>query len=173
MAKTAKSKPAAQPPTCPACDGRRCRLTDGAEIYPHRRDLHTKPIWVCDVCRGYVGCHPGTTDALGTPADAQLRRAREILHNQMIDPLWQTADACGEYAPEDDKARHVIRQAARGRVYRFLADHLEIPVDQCHVGMFDLDQCRRAWIGLRGVTYPEIRKHAHQAREEAERDGLR
>jgi hypothetical protein len=35
-------------PICPTC-GTAARLTDGAEIYPHRRDLADKPIWACTI----------------------------------------------------------------------------------------------------------------------------
>ncbi|MGI9484465.1 MAG: zinc-finger-containing protein [Geminicoccaceae bacterium] len=50
--------------TCLHCGGD-CRLTDGAEIYPHRPDLADKQIWKCDACKARVGCHPDTTDPLG------------------------------------------------------------------------------------------------------------
>jgi hypothetical protein len=43
-----------------------------------------------------------------------LRNARQLLHKQMIDPLWQGAVNAGGYAPENDKARMLITQTARG-----------------------------------------------------------
>ena len=36
------------------------RLTDGAEIYAHRRDLASLPFWKCDACGNFVGCHHKT-----------------------------------------------------------------------------------------------------------------
>lgn len=156
-----------KPPVCGSCARGSVRLTDGREIYPHRPDLHEKPIWKCDGCGGYVGCHPGSQRALGTPADAALRKARMILHDQLIDPLWMKADKCGLYTPEDDTARWTIRKAARGRVYGFLADKLGLTRKQCHTGMFDIETCRCAWTALRGVSYPDIRAW-HQARKQSE-----
>ena len=149
-------------PICPAC-GTAARLTDGREIYPHRPDLAEKPIWACAVCEdSYVGCHPGTEDPLGVPADAALREARQLLHRRMIDPLWQTADRCGEYRPENDAASEVIRRAARGRVYGFMAERMGLTREQAHTAMFDLEQCRAASRALQGVSYPAIRAWAQQ-----------
>lgn len=148
-------------PTCPACAAV-ARLTTGVEVYPHRPDLHDKPIWLCDRCGAYVGCHPGGTEPLGTPAGRKLRAARSLLHERMLDPLWKTADVSVDYEPESDRARLKIRMKARKRVYAFLADRLRIPQDDCHTGMFDIEQCRAAWRALRGITYREIRAWARQ-----------
>lgn len=151
--------------SAPICCGQPARLTTGAEVYPHRPDLHDKPIWRCDVCPdAYVGCHPGTTEPLGTPAGPDLRRARRMLHERMIDPLWQTADRSGAYGPLDEEGRRVVRQAARGRVYGFLADRMGLTRDETHTGLFDLEQCRAAWRALSGVAYPEIREWAQRRR---------
>lgn len=148
-------------PICSAC-ARSARLTSGREIYPHRPDLHDKPVWRCDGCGAYVGCHPGGTRPLGTPAGPELRAARMKLHDRMIDPLWQTADKSGGYEAATKGSRRRIQRRARDRVYLFLADRLGIAREDCHTGMFDLDRCRAAWRALQGVTYPEIRAWAQQ-----------
>lgn len=143
-------------PLCISCN-KPSRLTDGREVYPHRPDLHRKPLWKCDGCSGYVGCHPGTDRPLGVPADAPTRHARMKLHNERLDPLWAVADRAGFYKPDSKKARWKIRRVARYRVYSYLADKLGIPYDQCHVGLFDIERCRKAWTILSGVDYPQIR----------------
>lgn len=149
-------------PICPTCQTP-ARLTDGAEIYPHRSDLAALRIWKCDVCpNAYVGCHPGTEEALGTPAGPELRKARMTLHHSRIDPLWKNADRSSAYQPEDDRARKQIRRAARVRVYAYLADRMGLTTDETHTGMFSIEQCRQAWRVLTGVTYPQIRAWAHQ-----------
>ena len=59
------------------------RLTYGAEIYPHREDLHALPFWVCDTCKGYVGCHHKTknrTKPLGCIPTKGLRYLRKNIH---------------------------------------------------------------------------------------------
>ena len=68
------------------------RLTNGAEIYPHRSDLANLPFWKCDVCGNYVGCHHKTsspTKPLGCIPTKELRKARNHIHS-LLDPLWQS-----------------------------------------------------------------------------------
>ena len=68
------------------------RLTDGREIYPHRRDLHALPFWKCDRCGNYVGCHHKTknrTAPLGCIPTPELKQARQHIH-AILDPIWQT-----------------------------------------------------------------------------------
>ena len=147
-------------PICPTCETA-ARLTDGREIYPHRKDLADKPIWACTICEdSYVGCHPGSEEPLGFPADAALREARQLLHHRRIDPLWQNAPRTGGYGALDDEGLKTVRRAARGRVYGFLASRMGLTREACHTAMFTLEQCREAWAALRGVTYPEIREWA-------------
>lgn len=70
------------------------RLTDGSEIYPHRRDLYTLPFWKCDSCGGFVGCHHKTknrTNPLGNIPSKDIRDARKIIH-AILDPLWRGGD---------------------------------------------------------------------------------
>jgi len=110
---------------CSVCTNE-CRLTDGAEVYPHRSDLHEKRFYVCDPCGARVGCHPGSTRALGTAADAETRNARSATH-RLLDPLW--------------KGKSVV---SRSDVYAWLADRLGIDPKDCHVGMFSAWQCYEA-----------------------------
>ena len=126
-------------PWCEQCNFP-CRLTDGTEIYPHRQDLRAKPIWLCDGCKARVGCHPKSTDPLGTPANFELRAARMKLHNLRLDPIWKNAK----------------EKKARGRVYRFLAAKMGIDSADCHTGMFTLEQCRDAWRALANVSYADV-----------------
>lgn len=144
------------PARCAECPGV-AKLSSGAVIYPHRPDLASKPIWVCSSCGAYVGCHPNTKDPLGTCAGADLRKARSMLHKQMLDPLWINAPESESYKIDAPSDRLVIQRAARKRVYAFLADRLAISADDCHTGMFDLNTCRKAWRVLQGVSYREIR----------------
>lgn len=147
-------------PLCVHCN-RPAALTTGARIYPGRADLAAKNIWRCR-CGAYVGCHGDTTRPLGRPANSDLRTARIKLHNMRVDPLWQTAVETGEYRPESPRAASTIRSAARSRVYAFLADRLGIEPKACHISEFDIETCRRAWVALRGITYPEIRAWARE-----------
>lgn len=68
------------------------RLTDGAEIYPHRSDLYNLPFWKCDRCGNYVGCHHKTRDntrPLGCIPTPEIKNARREIH-KILDPIWKS-----------------------------------------------------------------------------------
>lgn len=102
------------------------KLTSGAEIYPHLPFLHHKKIWACTPCKAWVGTHDqgSSTQPLGRLANLELRRLKMAAH-AVFDPLWKG------------------RTMSRTDAYQLLADRLGIPVNQCHIGMFDEDMCRR------------------------------
>jgi hypothetical protein len=69
------------------------RLTNGAEIYSHRKDLHSLPFWKCDACGNYVGCHHkmenNPTQPLGNIPTPEIRNARKHIHAK-LDPIWES-----------------------------------------------------------------------------------
>ena len=99
-------------------------MVGGLAIYPHRHDLREKKFYQCAPCDAYVGCHPGTTNPLGRLANAELRAAKMAAH-AAFDPLWKSG------------------AKKRGSAYAWLADALRIDKKQCHIGMFDVADCRR------------------------------
>ena len=108
---------------CPYC-GDPAELVGGDRVYPHRPDLAGKRFYLCAPCDAYVGCHPGTTEPLGRLADKALRRAKVAAHNA-FDPLWQ------------------VGPMTRSEAYRWLAEALGVAPADCHIGLFDLQQCQR------------------------------
>jgi hypothetical protein len=121
-------------PICAEC-GATTRLTNGAEIYPHRPDLAQRAFWRC-ACGAYCGCHKGTDRPLGTPAGPTLRRERLMLHAQ-FDKLWKGSPA----------------RSARGEAYAWLGRELELTPPECHIGLFDAALCARAFRALRLRLY--------------------
>lgn len=109
-------------------------LVTGREVYPHRPDLWEKRFYACMPCGAWVGCHPPATAPgggvgdgtvpMGRIANAELRRAKSAAH-AAFDPLWQGR-----------------RSMRRRDAYLWLAQELRIEPEDCHIGMFDLDQCR-------------------------------
>lgn len=92
------------------------RLTNGREVYPHRKDLARAPFWICDTCNNYVGCHRKSNDPtrpLGVIPTPELRYERRKLHS-ILDPIWKSG------------------QMKRAAVYQWMADALG--VDEFHVG---------------------------------------
>lgn len=127
---------------CLHCN-RPCRLTTGKEVYPDHPKLSSKKIWKCDPCDAHVGCHGDSSDALGFAADYSTRRARSLLHERRLDPIWKAAPR---------KRRHSTRLA----VYRFLSEAMCLPPEETHTTMFTIEQCREAWVALEGHDYRTI-----------------
>ena len=77
---------------CCGCNEKiEARLTDGSEIYPHRKDLASLPFWKCDKCGNYVGCHHKTnnkTNPLGCIPTPEIKSARHHIH-LILDPIWK------------------------------------------------------------------------------------
>ena len=122
--------------TCAYC-GNPAKLVSGDIIYPHRPDLHDKKMWHCAPCKAWVGCHPGTTEPMGRLANAELRAAKMEAHSA-FDPIWQERWKTKSAADPTYKKHH-----ARGGRYKALALAMGIPKQDCHIGMFDVAQCRR------------------------------
>jgi hypothetical protein len=70
--------------------------------------------------------------ALGRLANAELRQWRIAAH-QAFDPLWQAKMA----------RERISRNQARTAGYRWLAGRIGINLDQCHIGAFDIDECKK------------------------------
>lgn len=120
-------------PVCPYCD-QTAELVAGDVIYPHRPDLSSRCFWRCEPCGAWVGTHKDSKRhaPLGRLANVELRKAKQQAH-AVFDPLWK-----GKMR-RDKCSKTEARQAG----YRWLADQLEIEGSACHIGMFDVETCRR------------------------------
>lgn len=115
-------------PVCPYCGAKAVFHSTSAHVY--RRDYG--PIWACDPCAAWVGCHPGTRKPLGRLADKALRDAKIRAH-AAFDPLWKAKikrDQCS-------------KGEARSKGYAWLSQQLGIPPRDTHIGMFDAALCAR------------------------------
>ncbi|WP_199153472.1 zinc-finger-containing protein [Chromobacterium sp. ASV23] len=112
---------------CPYC-GKEAALTTGNMIYPTRPDLAHKKFYRCRPCDAYVGCHGNTDRPLGTPANRELRGLRNRAH-AAFDPLWK----------EGDMQLFNDRTGA----YKWLSEQLGVPRSECHIAMFNIDQCKK------------------------------
>lgn len=117
--------------TCPYCNAE-TKLVTGDVIYPHRIDLRDRQFYLCRPCDAYVGTHKGTTKPLGRLANAELRALKQEVH-AVFDPLWRSGNR------------------SRKEAYQWMAEQLGIPFSECHVGMMDVETCRRAIEVLREV----------------------
>ena len=121
---TARVKDVLPPPeTCPYC-GSPVELVNNSEIYGRE---YGKWPWAyrCKPCDTYVGMHPYTNLPLGTLANSELREARKRAKS-LFQPLWQN-------------------HGTRSNAYRWLAERMGIPAEQCHFGWFTVEQCDLAY----------------------------
>ncbi len=112
---------------CPYCDVG-AKLVDSKIVYGGRS---YGMIWLCSNypdCDAYVGVHRGTKKPLGRMANAKLRKAKMAAH-AAFDRHWKSWD--------------LTRRMGRNEAYRVLAEALGICVKNCHIGMFDVDECNR------------------------------
>ena len=120
-------------PVCPYCEREARFLPSSETIYG--RDYG--PVYVCVPCDARVGCHRGTTRPLGRLANAELRLAKRGAHDA-FDRTWRALHEERTRAdPSFSKSR------TRAKAYKRLAILLEIDARECHIGMFDLQQCAR------------------------------
>jgi hypothetical protein len=126
------------PVLCGHC-GRAAQLVTGAEAYRCKPHMADKLFWFCQPCDAWVGCHErGTwhttadgqkvvhegTEPKGRLANARLR-AWHIRAHAAFDPIWKT------------------RAMRRSAAYDWLAKAMGLTKDTCHIGLFDVEECRR------------------------------
>ena len=83
------------------------------------------PIWHCQPCGAWVGCHPGTNNPLGSLANAELRRWRWRAHLH-FDTLW--------------KNKGIM---TRTQAYEWLQNITRLSPEEAHIGKFDARECKR------------------------------
>lgn len=107
---------------CDYCK-KEAELVSGKEIYPHRPDLSGLKFWRCSPCGAWVGCHKRSNAVpLGRLANAELRKAKSAAH-AVFDPIWKSGSS------------------SRKEAYQWLSKQLNIPFKDCHIGMFNIEQC--------------------------------
>lgn len=106
---------------CDYC-GKRAEFVDSKVIYGRSYGM----VYLCRNCDAYVGVHKGTDIPLGRLADAELREYKKSAH-AAFDPLWQ-------FGP--------FRKNRNG-AYEWLAEQMQLPVEKTHIGMFDIEKCKK------------------------------
>ncbi len=118
-------------PGCPYCSRLSEKVT-GAVLYPNNPKVRDRWFYRCRPCKAWVGTHEGTDKPLGRLADATLRRAKQDAH-KALDPLWRAKivrDGCRQFD-------------ARESAYVWLAGEMGIRRAQCHIGLFNPEQCQQ------------------------------
>lgn len=106
-----------------------------ARIYG--REYGSGKCYFCTKCGAYVGTHkPRPKEALGILGNAEMREMKMKCH-ELFDRKWKNE--------QTSKKRH----SARKKAYRDLASSLNIPVEECHFGYFDMVMLNKAYEILR------------------------
>lgn len=112
---------------CPYC-GRKPKYVDSSIVYGKSYGM----IYFCGDCDAYVGVHYGNSGKpLGRLANRELRSAKKEAHFY-FDHLWKRATKKGR-----------SKSDARSAAYKWLGENLNIPKEHTHIGMFDVDMCKR------------------------------
>lgn len=117
---------------CPYC-GNNTEYIDSSVIYGKSYGM----IYLCSPCDAYVGVHKGTDKALGRLANKELRELKKEAHfyfdqiakTKLINKIWK------EYIPN---------LGNRNKAYLWLSKQMGIDREYCHIGMFNVEQCRQA-----------------------------
>lgn len=104
---------------CQYCN-KPARYTDSKAVYGKSYGM----IYLCDHCGAYVGVHKGTDIPFGILANAELRGWKKKAH-ESFDPLW--------------KSGRMTRHGA----YKWLGSCMKKPIKDCHIGMFQVDECKK------------------------------
>lgn len=120
------------------------RLTTGAEVYPHRKDLAAIPRWICDGCGNHVGTHHKTatpTKPLGNIPSPELKKARIHIH-ALIDPAWKS------------------KRVSRRKIYAHLSSVLGR--DYHTAELRTVDEARLCYVAARDFLKSLTKKQEHQ-----------
>lgn len=120
--------------TCPYCN-KPTEYVDSSQIYGKSYGM----IYLCSPCQAYVGCHKSEpTKAKGRLANAELRSAKIEAH-KYFDMIWEQ--------------KHLSRSEA----YSWLSEQISIEPNYCHIGMFDVKECKEV-VDLSKMLLNDLRR---------------
>lgn len=116
---------------CPYC-GKQTEFVDSSEIYGKSYGM----VYLCRECDAYVGFYKGTDIALGRLANKQLRKDKNEAHFY-FDKIFTTG-IIHKLCPIS-----LHGENRRNKAYRWLSEKMKIHMGFCHIGMFDIEECRK------------------------------
>lgn len=108
-----------------------CNICGGKVLYTNNSIIYGKPYgsgkcYICTKCGAYVGTHkPNPKEAMGILANKEMRDLKMKCHD-VFDKLWHNSKE-------------------RNELYKRLANIMNIPVDECHFGYFDIERLKIAY----------------------------
>jgi hypothetical protein len=104
---------------CPYCTGIP-QLKSSFEVYGKDYGL----IWLCPLCRAYVGCHRNSKSPKGFLANKEYRELRKQAH-ALFDPIWKN------------------HEMSRNKAYARMADVLNIKTKDAHISQLSIEQLHK------------------------------
>lgn len=131
------------PTTCNICGGK-VEYIRNSKIYG--KSYGSGFCYHCINCDAYVGTHkPRPNEALGLLANKEMRDWKQWCH-RLFDRYWSGFRVY-------DKSHNLIKvvppSMTRGKAYSLLAKKMNIPVELCHFGYFNINQLKRAYAILK------------------------
>jgi len=123
---------------CPYC-GSDVEFVNSTKVY--RQDYGM--IYLCTnypLCDARVGVHKGTNKPFGRMANRELRNWKRKTHMH-FDPFWNYLLDTNQLNKKTNEPYK--KHEARNSVYDWLASELDIGINDCHIGMFDIEQCQK------------------------------
>ena len=108
------------------------RIANDKTIYGRRWSKSKKKYWLCEKCKSYVGCHKVGRRPYGALANKEVRKLRKQAH-EVFDAIWQYYIYSGRKTHKD----------ARNSAYGWLASQMNLSKENCHIGKFNEENCRR------------------------------
>lgn len=116
---------------CPYCNSE-TEYIDSEYIYGKSYGM----VYICKPCDAYVGVHKGTDKALGRLANKELREAKKSAH------FWFDQIARTGYINKIYR-KYIPNTSNREKAYIWLANEMNIDRKYCHIGMMDIEQCKK------------------------------
>lgn len=117
-----------KPTICPYCGGA-VKFKDSKVIYGESYGM----VYICEhypKCDAFVGVHKGTKKSLGRLANAELREWKKKAHRN-FDPLWKY------------RQFKTGSKMSRSHGYTWLASKMNLNLESCHIGMFNVEDCMK------------------------------
>lgn len=114
---------------CPYCRQLAVYKTSSMHLF---HGINYGPVYECDPCDARIGADPNTGEPKGTLANKPTRLLRQKAH-QVFDPLWKA-----KY--ERERKDGCSWDEARTAGYEWLAKHLGIRYEDCHISRMQEDQ---------------------------------
>lgn len=118
---------------CQYC-GNLSTIATGLLLYGKGHKLANREFYHCKNCEAWVGMHEVNKKPFGALAKSDLRKKRVLAHS-LFDDIWK-----------DEIKKGLSKSKARKQAYNWLAENLNIPIEQCHIGAFSIEECNKVMV---------------------------